>query len=568
MSSVGATNGDADHGEVKMSRLQKQKLKRAVRKKKKQQAKKEKSDINHDENNTDNKKEVDVEYVMSNPLEMLETEDPYYQEFAQIFNNFGKSKKTEVKVVEGQEEAPEQPAANPQEVKKEAEDEKSEDDKPKLSRRKKREARRVNIALLKTIVKKPELVEIQDCSSADPFLLVHLKGYRNAVPVPRHWLQKRKYLQGKRGIEKPPFELPHFIKATGIMDARGSMLEKDAESKLKSKTRERLQPKIGRLDLDYNVMRDAFLRHQTKPILTNFGELYYEGKEFEVKLKEKRPGVLSEELKAALGIRDGQPPPWLYNMQRFGPPPSYPKLRIPGVNAPLPPGASWGYHPGGWGKAPVDDYGNPLWGNIQVEDDKEFTTPPDPFSLVQNIPRGQLWGLLGVEEELPEEEEGSVSENQEGAKPEGQIPEDVSGLESVPGIETPAQMELRKNRGREEDDTEMLEEPKQLYQVLPQKQASATGSGMTAHTYDVRASKLDLMKSQRTAEVEVALDPSDLELPEEELQKKYNKVLAEQEKSKQPTRADVSDVIEENTKKRKGAPKESKKTKKQKEFKF
>ena len=30
MSSVGATNGDADHGEVKMSRLQKQKLKRAV----------------------------------------------------------------------------------------------------------------------------------------------------------------------------------------------------------------------------------------------------------------------------------------------------------------------------------------------------------------------------------------------------------------------------------------------------------------------------------------------------------------------------------------------------------
>jgi len=44
------------------------------------------------------------------------------------------------------------------------------------------------------------------------------------------------------------------------MDARGSMLEKDAESKLKTKSRERLQPKIGRLDLDYDVMRDAFLR--------------------------------------------------------------------------------------------------------------------------------------------------------------------------------------------------------------------------------------------------------------------------------------------------------------------
>lgn len=156
---------------------------------------------------------------------------------------------------------------------------------------------------------------------------------------------------------------------------------------------------------------------------------------------------------------------------------------------------------------------------------KEFTTPPDPFSLVQNIPRGQLWGLLGVEEEPEQEEEGSVSEDQqEAGKPEGETPESGSGLESVPGIETPAQMELRKNRGREDDDTEMLEEPKQLYQVLPQKQASATGSGMTAHTYEMR-NKLDLMKSQRTAEVEVALDPSDLELPEEELQKKYNKVL-------------------------------------------
>ena len=30
--------------------------------------------------------------------------------------------------------------------------------------------------------------------------------------MPRHWCFKRKYLQGKRGIEKPPFDLPDFIK--------------------------------------------------------------------------------------------------------------------------------------------------------------------------------------------------------------------------------------------------------------------------------------------------------------------------------------------------------------------
>jgi hypothetical protein len=40
------------------------------------------------------------------------------------------------------------------------------------------------------------------------------KQLRNTVPVPRHWCFKRKYLQGKRGIEKPPFDLPDFIKVS------------------------------------------------------------------------------------------------------------------------------------------------------------------------------------------------------------------------------------------------------------------------------------------------------------------------------------------------------------------
>ena len=60
----------------------------------------------------------------------------------------------------------------------------------------------------------------------------------------------------------------------------------------------------------------------------------------------------------------GSPPPWLISMQRWGPPPSYPNLRVPGLNAPLPPGASYGYHPGGWGKPPVDPYGQPIYGDV------------------------------------------------------------------------------------------------------------------------------------------------------------------------------------------------------------
>ena len=66
------------------------------------------------------------------------------------------------------------------------------------------------------------------------------QSYRNTVPVPRHWSQKRKYLQGKRGIEKPPFQLPAFIEATGISDMRSAYHEKEEAKKLKQKQRDRM----------------------------------------------------------------------------------------------------------------------------------------------------------------------------------------------------------------------------------------------------------------------------------------------------------------------------------------
>lgn len=52
------------------------------------------------------------------------------------------------------------------------------------------------------------------------------------MPVPRHWCQKRKYLQGKRGIEKTPFELPEFIAMTGIDKIRAAIEEADSQKKV------------------------------------------------------------------------------------------------------------------------------------------------------------------------------------------------------------------------------------------------------------------------------------------------------------------------------------------------
>lgn len=100
--------------------------------------------------------------------------------------------------------------------------------------------------------------------------------------------------------------------------------------------RERLQPKMGKIDIDYNILHDAFFKHQKKPIFSAHGDIYFEGRECEIKKQDLKPGRLTATLCDALGITDTSPPPWIMNMQRYGPPPAYPNLKIPGVNIPVP----------------------------------------------------------------------------------------------------------------------------------------------------------------------------------------------------------------------------------------
>ena len=153
-----------------------------------------------------------------------------------------------------------------------ASDEETQEVKP-MSKRKQRKLARLTVAELKQLVKKPDVVEWTDVTAADPRLLLHLKSYRNSVPVPAHWSAKRDYLQGKRGIEKPPFQLPAYIADTGIATMRDAIKEKEANMSLKAKTRERVQPKMGKMDIDYQKLHDAFFKFATKPVVTTFGEM-------------------------------------------------------------------------------------------------------------------------------------------------------------------------------------------------------------------------------------------------------------------------------------------------------
>lgn len=445
----------------------------------------------------------------------------------------------------------------------------------KVSKKKRKQQNKLSIAELKALVKKPEIVEWTDTDASDPRLLVAIKSHRNVVPVPTHWSLKREYLSSKRGVEKAPFALPKFIQDTGIAEMRDAVLEKQDSASLKQRARERVQPKMGKLDIDYQKLYEAFFRFQTKPELTRYGEVYYEGKEYETNLRHLRPGELSEELKDALSIPPGAPPPWLINQQRFGPPPSYPSLKVPGLNAPPPPGGQWGFHPGGYGKPPVDEYNRPLFGGdifgvLQPQQNQQTGEPIERT----------LWGELQPQEESEEEEE---SEDEEEADDEDM---DTSGLQtgtrstatSMAGTESVApstyggtesvQGDFTLRKQRRGTDTEESPHPRQAGQVLQEQNVRATGFFGSERGYDLRAAQgnqnMPVLGEERTekkrkvGDVDISMDVDALErndkMSKEELQKSYEAQRQQQQQSQFGAGAlnqeDLSDMIAEESGKR------------------
>lgn len=206
-------------------------------------------------------------------------------------------------------------------------------------------------------------------------------------------------------------------------------------------------------------------------------------------MKEMKPGHMSPELIAALGIADGAPPPWLINMQRYGPPPSYPTMKIPGLSAPLPPGASYGYQPGGWGKPPVDEYGRPLYGDVFGEAEDTGVVHTDVA-----VDKTFRWGELQAPEYETDEEEDDEGEERPGEDEDDRGVYDPSGAETpstldgtnsvtmsgISGLETPDTVDLRKRAGMETPDstyTSTAGAGRELYHVIQEKQNAGAAVG-------------------------------------------------------------------------------------------
>ncbi|RNA12569.1 Splicing factor 3B subunit 2 [Brachionus plicatilis] len=521
--------------------------------------------------------------------------DKHYAEFSKVFEHFKFSNSNNItveKADEGKKSHAVTKAAELERLKRMMEDEEEEErekSSEKLSKKKLKLQTRISVAALKQLVARPDVVEMYDVTARDPKLLVHLKGCRNTVQVPRHWCAKRKYLQGKRGFEKPPFELPDFIKRTGIQSMREAVQDKDKNKSLKQKMKEKVRPKVGRIDIDYQKLHDAFFKWQTKPKMTIHGDLYYEGKELEAKLKEKKPGNLTDELRVALGMPTGPsadkvPPPWLIAMQRYGPPPSYPNLKIPGLNAPIPDACSFGYHAGGWGKPPVDEFGRPLYGDVfgatvsvrRPEEDEPVDT--------------SLWGEMEeeyYEEAMPGEDEDEEEEEEEAAGQPGQemdqeveeagmktpgegliTPSGISSSVTSVGLETPDMIELRKRKHQIESEMEagVGTETPVLYKVLPEK-AAAVGASMmgSSKVYDISAAKkVTADVSGITSTLELSLNPDDLEAQSEDLQSKIEQKNLEENKNAKRKKKEIAAAAAAAA----STAADKDKSKKYKEFKF
>lgn len=349
----------------------------------------------------------------------------------------------------------------------------------KISKKKRKLLNRMKISDLKQKTIHPEVVEAWDVTAQDPVLLVFLKSVKNSIQVPQHWSQKRKFLQNKRGILKQPFNLPEFIEATGISKVRDTL---SADKKnLKTKMRERMQPKLGKLDIDYQILHDAFFKHQTKPTLTIFGDIYYENKEYENKMKIYKPGRISEKLRVCLGIPENSPPPWIINMQRYGPPPAYPNLKIPGVNAPIAdPTAE--ITPNLW-TPPVKEEksvfiydfkkkdGPEHWGDLRELDEEEYSELDEDLSISENdVEETGEKNARNVNDNLfagfdMNDIDGKASVS----KPPGVDKNVVLGLKQLPGteIDLSGAIPIVPGINTKEKNTDV--ESQQFYTVLEQK---------------------------------------------------------------------------------------------------
>jgi splicing factor 3B subunit 2 len=357
---------------------------------------------------------VPVENDQNSPKSASDTQETVYQEkkqvaqdsdlleqFQSVFTKFNtKPEADETAIVKKEPEDLEDQFSDSED---DDEDDDKEGDKT-ISKTQLKKQNKIPLAILKASTPNPQLIEWYDADAPDPYLLISMKLQPNCIQVPGHWAAKRDYLANRKGIERLPFKLPKFIADTGISEMRGSN-----EETLKQQQRAKVQPKTGRLYIDFNRLHDAFFKFQTKPRLFGFGDVYYEGREDTDVISEEvlnlKPGVVSSELRKALGMPEHDfsiPPPWLSIMKQAGKPPTYENLVIPGVDSQY---SNSGYREKG-GRRKI---GGEYWGKLQEFVESSEEEEEDDEEVEDNE---EEVGQVSVEEEVDVEHPQSMNDDE------------------------------------------------------------------------------------------------------------------------------------------------------------
>lgn len=402
----------------------------------------------------------------------IEIDDPLYEQFRNVFHRYSTEKENdqpkELEVAERDRSDDD----DDDDILSESDFSEPEATSPNLSKHQSKKKNKVPLAVLKASTSNPQMVDWYDADSADPFLLISMKLQHNAVQVPEHWSAKRDYLNNRKGIEKLPFELPKYIADTGISAMRGNVNEET----LKQQQRARVQPKSGKLDIDYNKLHDAFFKFQAKPRLFGFGDIYFEGREDIDVISEEvlalKPGVVSSSLRKALGMPENdfkEPPPWLAIMNNLGKPPSYRNLVIPGLDAQY---TNLGYREKGAKQITNSEY----WGRLN-----EFVESSE-------------------EEDYDDEDEDEDDEGDEGASAEPEV--NADGRETEDENE-PVKVSID-SYGKSYSKKKSVDDnsDKSLYTVVKETKTENSLEGLlqSQFKYELEANKLEVNKLEEKPE--------------------------------------------------------------------
>lgn len=309
------------------------------------------------------------------------------------------------------------------------------------SKRKQKKLEKPSLADLKSSAIYPELIQWFDCDSKDPLFLARIKSEKNIVPVPSHWRLKREYLSGRSLMLKKPFELPDVIKETDIEIMRNTIPNSDSpdEKSLKENSRSRVQPKLGKLDIDYKKLHDAFFKIGKKwrpNLFLPFGDIYYENRNLDQEIEwnlmksQFKPGKISENLRIALNFTEGKLPSWCKKMKEHGLPPSYPGMKIAGIN---------------WD---ITNLTNETYGSINPITKK---TKVELFGSLLSFKHDEL---------ITTEGKKNLKDINEGEQELEQHQQDLKVPEAIESVSIPQEHTTQEN----------IEKPKQLYTVLKEKE--------------------------------------------------------------------------------------------------